>query len=131
MKDAYFGGREFVYGLPEINRAAIEKATAIANPGCFATAIQLALLPLANAKKIKDTVHINATTGSTGAGVSLSPTTHFTWRNNNLSWYKPFTHQHLGEIAETLKQAQGVETEILFLPQRGDFTRGIFSNSIR
>ncbi|MGB0366005.1 MAG: N-acetyl-gamma-glutamyl-phosphate reductase [Flavobacteriaceae bacterium] len=126
MKDAFFGGRDFVYGLPEINRAAIEKATAIANPGCFATAIQLALLPLAKAKKINNTVHINATTGSTGAGVGLSATSHFSWRNNNISWYKPFTHQHLGEISETLKQAQGEETELLFLPQRGDFTRGIF-----
>ena len=129
MKDANFGGREFIYGLPEINREAIEKATAIANPGCFATAIQLALLPLANATKIKGSVHINATTGSTGAGVSLSPTTHFTWRNNNLSWYKPFTHQHLGEIGETLKQAQGEDTDLLFLPQRGDFTRGIFATA--
>ena len=129
MKDAHFGGREFIYGLPEINREAIEKATAIANPGCFATAIQLALLPLANAKKIKGSVHINATTGSTGAGVSLSPTTHFTWRNNNLSWYKPFTHQHLEEIGETLKQAQGEDTNLLFLPQRGDFTRGIFATA--
>ena len=129
MKDAHFGGREFIYGLPEINREAIEKATAIANPGCFATAIQLALLPLANSKKIKGSVHINATTGSTGAGISWSPTTHFTWRNNNLSWYKPFTHQHLGEIGETLKQAQGEDTDLLFLPQRGDFTRGIFATA--
>ena len=104
-KDAQFGGRNFVYGLPEINKAEIEKANAIANPGCFATAIQLALLPLAKAKLLQHTVHINATTGSTGAGVSLSPTTHFTWRNNNLSWYKPFTHQHLGEIGETLGAA--------------------------
>lgn len=127
--DVHFGGREFVYGLPEINRTAIEKATAIANPGCFATAIQLALLPLANAKKIKDTVHINATTGSTGAGVGLSATSHFSWRNNNISWYKPFTHQHLGEIGETLKQAQGEDTDLLFLPQRGDFTRGIFATA--
>lgn len=127
--DVHFGGREFVYGLPEINRTAIEKATAIANPGCFATAIQLALLPLANAKKIKDTVHINATTGSTGAGVGLSATSHFSWRNNNISWYKPFTHQHLGEVGETLKQAQGEDTDLLFLPQRGDFTRGIFATA--
>ena len=104
MKDAHFGGREFIYGLPEINYEAIEKATAIANPGCFATAIQLALLPLANAKKIKNTVHVNAITGSTGAGVGLSATSHFSWRNNNISWYKPFTHQHLGEIGETLTQ---------------------------
>jgi len=129
IKDAHFGGREFVYGLPETNRAAIEKATAIANPGCFATAIQLALLPLAKAKKINNTVHINATTGSTGAGVGLSSTSHFSWRNNNISWYKPFTHQHLGEIGETLNQVQGKETELLFLPQRGDFTRGIFATA--
>ena len=128
-KDQTFQGRTFVYGLPEINRTAIENATAIANPGCFATAIQLALLPLAKAGKIKDTVHINATTGSTGAGVSLSPTTHFTWRNNNLSWYKPFTHQHLGEIGETLHQLQGKTPDVLFLPQRGDFTRGIFATA--
>jgi len=128
-KDAHFGGREFIYGLPEINRTAIEKATAIANPGCFATAIQLALLPLANAKKIKDTVHVNAITGSTGAGVGLYATSHFSWRNNNISWYKPFTHQHLGEIGETLTQAQGDDTEVLFLPQRGDFTRGIFATA--
>jgi len=124
--DAHFSGREFIYGLPETNKEAIEKATAIANPGCFATAIQLALLPLAKAAKLTETVHVNATTGSTGAGVSLSPTTHFTWRNNNLSWYKPFTHQHLGEISETIGQLQGNEVDVLFLPQRGDFTRGIF-----
>ena len=128
-KDAQFGGRNFVYGLPEINKAEIEKANAIANPGCFATAIQLALLPLAKAKLLQHTVHINATTGSTGAGVSLSPTTHFTWRNNNLSWYKPFTHQHLGEIGETLGAAQGATTELLFLPHRGDFSRGIFATA--
>ena len=126
-KDAQFGGRNFVYGLPEINKAEIEKANAIANPGCFATAIQLALLPLAKAKLLQHTVHINATTGSTGAGVSLSPTTHFTWRNNNLSWYKPFTHQHLGEIGETLGATQEATTELLFLPHRGDFSRGIFA----
>ena len=127
--DAHFSGREFIYGLPETNKEAIEKATAIANPGCFATAIQLALLPLAKAAKLTETVHVNATTGSTGAGVSLSPTTHFTWRNNNLSWYKPFTHQHLGEISETIGQLQGNEVDVLFLPQRGDFTRGIFASA--
>ena len=125
-KDAQFGGRNFVYGLPEINKPAIEKANAIANPGCFATAIQLALLPLAKAKLLQHPVHVNATTGSTGAGVSLSPTTHFTWRTNNLSWYKPFTHQHLGEIGETLSTAQEATTDLLFLPHRGDFSRGIF-----
>lgn len=121
-----FAGREFVYGLPEINKTEIENASAIANPGCFATAIQLALLPLAKNNKLKDTVHVNATTGSTGAGVGLSPTSHFTWRNNNLSWYKPFTHQHLGEINETLSNSN---SDILFLPQRGDFTRGIFATA--
>ena len=125
-KDAQYAGRNFVYGLPEINKAEIEKANAIANPGCFATAIQLALLPLAKAKKLNQSVHINATTGSTGAGVGLSPTTHFTWRNNNLSWYKPFTHQHLGEIGETLNTVQQQEAELFFLPHRGDFSRGIF-----
>ncbi|MGB1449744.1 MAG: N-acetyl-gamma-glutamyl-phosphate reductase [Flavobacteriaceae bacterium] len=127
--DAHFVGRKFVYGLPELNRSAIEKATAIANPGCFATAIQLALLPLARAKQLTQTVHINAITGSTGAGVGLSATSHFSWRNNNVSWYKPFTHQHLGEIGESLEQAQGTPPNLLFLPQRGDFTRGIFATA--
>lgn len=127
--DAHFVGRKFVYGLPELNRSAIEKATAIANPGCFATAIQLALLPLARAKQLTQTVHINAITGSTGAGVGLSATSHFSWRNNNVSWYKPFTHQHLGEIGESLEQAQGTTPNLLFLPQRGDFTRGIFATA--
>ena len=126
QKDAQYGGRTFVYGLPEINKTRIEKANAIANPGCFATAIQLALLPLANANKLSNSAHVNATTGSTGAGVSLSPTSHFTWRNNNLSWYKPFIHQHLGEIKETLSAAQQAAVELLILPHRGDFTRGIF-----
>ena len=128
-KDAKFNGREFIYGLPEINRTAIKKTKSIANPGCFATAIQLALLPLANENKLNSSIHINATTGSTGAGVGNSNTSHFSWRNNNLSWYKPFTHQHLAEIEETLNQAQEKNTDILFLPQRGDFTRGIFATA--
>ena len=128
-KDSKINEREFVYGLPEINRTAIKKARSIANPGCFATAIQLALLPLASRNKLNNAIHINATTGSTGAGVSSSATTHFSWRNNNLSWYKPFTHQHLGEVKETLHQAQGKNTEIIFLPQRGNFTRGIFATA--
>jgi N-acetyl-gamma-glutamyl-phosphate reductase len=122
------GGRTFVYGLPEFQKEQIENANAIANPGCFATAIQLALMPLAHHKKIKEAVHINATTGSTGAGVSLSPTSHFSWRSNNLSWYKPFTHQHLGEIHQTLNQLQ-TPSELFFLPQRGNFTRGIFATT--
>jgi len=100
--DAVFQGKKFVYGLPETQKSDIEKASNIANPGCFATAIQLALLPLAKASKINSSVHINATTGSTGAGVSPMATTHFSWRDNNFSVYKAFTHQHLGEIGESL-----------------------------
>ena len=122
-KDAQFQDYDFVYGLPENQREKIEKANAIANPGCFATATQLALLPLAKEGMINSAVHVNATTGSTGAGVGLSPTGHFSWRNNNVSWYKPFTHQHLGEIGETLEHPK-----IYFLPQRGNFTRGIFAS---
>jgi len=122
-------GRTFVYGLPELNKETIEEATAIANPGCFATAIQLALLPLATTQKLTNSIHINATTGSTGAGVGLSATAHFSWRNNNMSWYKPFTHQHLGEIGESINELQGEATQIHFLPQRGDFTRGIFATA--
>lgn len=127
--DRNFRDRTFVYGLPELQKNEIKNAKSIANPGCFATAIQLALLPLADSKKLKNTVHINATTGSTGAGVGLSSTSHFTWRNNNLSWYKPFAHQHLGEIRESLNTVQGNHTEVIFLPQRGDFTRGIFATA--
>ena len=122
-KDTQFQDYDFVYGLPEFQREKIKKANAIANPGCFATAIQLALLPIAKAQKIREAVHINATTGSTGAGGGLSPTGHVSWRNNNISWYKPFTHQHLGEISETLGNPK-----IYFLPQRGNFTRGIFAS---
>jgi len=127
--ESEFMGRTFVYGLPERNKEAIEQATAIANPGCFATAIQLALLPLATAQKLTNSIHINATTGSTGAGVGLSATAHFSWRNNNMSWYKPFTHQHLGEIGESINELQGSATQMHFLPQRGDFTRGIFATA--
>lgn len=127
--ESEFMGRTFVYGLPERNKEAIEQATAIANPGCFATAIQLALLPLATAKKLTNSIHVNAATGSTGAGVGLSATAHFSWRNNNMSWYKPFTHQHLGEIGESINELQGSATTMHFLPQRGDFTRGIFATA--
>lgn len=125
-KEATFQGKPFVYGLPELQKNKIEKAKAIANPGCFATAIQLALLPLAIDHKLIAPVHINATTGSTGAGVGLSSTSHFSWRNNNFSWYKPFTHQHLGEIHQSLEQLSP-PTDLIFLPHRGDFTRGIFA----
>lgn len=123
-----FEKREFVYGLPELNRDKIKTAKNIANPGCFATCIQLGLLPLAAKGLIKKEVHINATTGSTGAGQSLSTTSHFSWRNNNLSIYKAFEHQHLNEISESLLQLQPSLSEILnFVPQRGAFTRGILA----
>ena len=125
-EDANFKGRNFVYGLPELQRETIEKTNAIANPGCFATALQLAMLPLAQNKNLKSDVHVHATTGSTGAGVGLSSTSHFSWRNNNFSWYKPFTHQHLGEIHQSLEQLHS-SPKIHFLPHRGDFTRGIFA----
>ena len=127
-KDAEFDGKQFVYGLPELNKAAIKSANYIANPGCFATAIQLALLPLAKNGLLTEDVHINATTGSTGAGVSPSETTHFSWRNNNMSHYKAFEHQHLGEINQSIQQLQaGYPNELLFVPNRGDFARGIFA----
>ncbi|MEE9362636.1 MAG: N-acetyl-gamma-glutamyl-phosphate reductase [Cellulophaga sp.] len=125
-EDASLNGKEFVYGLPELFLEEIKQANYIANPGCFATAIQLALLPLAKENLLGNQVHINAATGSTGAGVSPSGTTHFSYRSNNVSWYKPFTHQHLGEVNESLKSFQKEIGEILFLPVRGNFTRGIF-----
>ena len=127
-KDAAFDGKQFVYGLPELNKSAIQSANYIANPGCFATAIQLALLPLAKNGLLNEDVHINATTGSTGAGVSPSETTHFSWRNNNMSHYKAFEHQHLGEINQSIQQLQtGYSNELIFVPNRGDFARGIFA----
>lgn len=126
--DRSFLGRDFVYGLPELQKESIKSAQNIANPGCFATAIQLALLPLAEKSLLTDTVHINATTGSTGAGVKPSPTTHFSWRDNNFSSYKVFTHQHLGEIGQSLSQLQGnLDSSLLFIPNRGNFSRGIYA----
>lgn len=126
--DNTFQRKEFVYGLPELQKTAIQGASYIANPGCFATAIQLGLLPLADANLLQGDVHINAVTGATGAGTSLSATTHFTWRDNNFSYYKPFTHQHLGEINQTLDTLQSsFDSEVLFLPNRGDFSRGIYA----
>lgn len=119
----------FVYGLPELQKDKIKSATKIANPGCFATSIQLAILPLANANLIKDEIHVSAVTGSTGAGQSLSATTHFSWRNNNVSIYKAFTHQHLTEIKMSLGKLQdGFDKAVNFIPYRGDFTRGIMAN---
>jgi N-acetyl-gamma-glutamyl-phosphate reductase len=129
QNDADFDGKHFVYGLPELNRAEIQSANSIANPGCFATAIQLGLLPLAKAGLLNDGVHINAVTGSTGAGVGLSATSHFSWRNNNVSWYKPFTHQHLGEIGESLGSFGNSVGKLFFLPNRGNFTRGILATA--
>jgi N-acetyl-gamma-glutamyl-phosphate reductase len=127
-KDALFEDKKFVYGLPELNKTKIKNAQYIANPGCFATAIQLALLPLAKESLLKNDVHINATTGSTGAGVTPSETTHFSWRANNMSHYKAFDHQHLGEINQSIHQLQeNYSNELLFIPNRGDFTRGIFT----
>jgi len=119
---------DFVYGLPELNRSEIIAAKRIANPGCFATAIQLGLLPLAAAGLLTDEVHVNAITGSTGAGVKPSETSHFSWRNNNISIYKPFGHQHLSEIGQSLRQLQaGFDQAINFIPVRGNFARGIYA----
>lgn len=119
----------FVYGLPEYQRSKIQGAQKIANPGCFATCIQLALLPLAHAHLLKSEVHVTAITGSTGAGVKPSATTHFSWRNDNISVYKAFTHQHLIEINQTLKHLQpDFDQDLNFVPMRGDFARGIFAS---
>jgi N-acetyl-gamma-glutamyl-phosphate reductase len=141
------GNRKFVYGLPELNKKAIQAAQNIANPGCFATCLQLGLLPLAKADLLKSEVHISATTGSTGAGQKPGATTHFSWRNNNLSVYKAFEHQHLNEISEslnsltpTLSEGEGAPSilpsplreesrvKLNFIPYRGDFPRGIIAS---
>lgn len=120
-------GNDFVYGLPELNREEIKKAGKIANPGCFATGIQLALLPLAANGLLTGEVHVQAITGSTGAGQKPTETSHFSWRNNNLSAYKIFQHQHEGEILQSLGQLQpGFSTGFNFVPIRGNHTRGIF-----
>lgn len=122
-------GNKFVYGLPELNKDEIKKASFIANPGCFATAIQLALLPLAKAKLLNSEVHVNAITGSTGAGVKPSATSHFSWRENNISVYKAFEHQHLTEIRQSLESLfPDFDEDINFIPVRGNFTRGIFAS---
>ena len=119
----------YVYGLPEINRERIAAATRVANPGCFATAIQLALLPLAASGRLKGDVHVTAITGSTGAGVKPSATTHFSWRSDNISIYKAFSHQHLAEIRRTITHLQpDFADDINFVPMRGDFARGIFAS---
>ncbi|MGK6350264.1 N-acetyl-gamma-glutamyl-phosphate reductase [Parapedobacter sp. DT-150] len=138
--DAEYQDRPFIYGLPELQRDAIRSAQYIANPGCFATGIQLALLPLAASGSLPEQIHVNATTGSTGAGQKLAATSHFSWRNNNLSVYKAFEHQHLQEISESLEKLQPgflprgeatlqqqAQQRINIIPQRGDFARGILS----
>jgi N-acetyl-gamma-glutamyl-phosphate reductase len=127
LKDNNYG---FVYGLPELNKEAIIKAMKIANPGCFATCIQLGLLPLAANDLLENDVHVHAITGSTGAGQELLATSHFSWRSNNISIYKPYKHQHLAEIEQSVKQlAPSFSRPINFIPVRGNFTRGIFSTA--
>lgn len=122
---------DFVYGLPEINRSLIAQAQHVANPGCFATCIQLGLLPAAQMGLITNDVSVNAITGSTGAGQKPGSTTHFSWRNNNLSIYKAFSHQHVPEIRQSLEQVQGaLIASIDFIPYRGDFARGIFATQV-
>ena len=122
---------DFIYGLPELNRRNTCKSRYVANPGCFATCIELALLPLAKEHLLKGDVSVNAITGSTGAGVKPTASTHFSWRNNNMSIYKPFEHQHVPEIMQSVKQLQpDFEGEIDFIPYRGDFARGIFATVV-
>jgi len=127
--DGDFRNRNFVYGLPEIYFKEIQNSKSIANPGCFATAIQLALLPLTKENLLKD-VYTTGITGSTGAGQSLQPTTHFTWRNDNISAYKTLNHQHVDEILKQINSLNNQEVELNFVPWRGDFARGIFTSSI-
>ena len=125
------GDHDYVYGLPEINKKDIACAQHVANPGCFATAIQLALLPAAYLNLLKEDVAVNAITGSTGAGQKPGPTTHFSWRADNLSIYKPFQHQHIAEIRQSLRQVQGyLDADIDFIPYRGPFARGIFCTAV-
>jgi N-acetyl-gamma-glutamyl-phosphate reductase len=122
---------DYVYGLPELNRERIEGALHVANPGCFATCIQLALLPLAEAELLQNDISVNAITGSTGAGVKPAATTHFSWRSGNMSIYKAFQHQHVPEIKQSLQQLQSnFCAEIDFIPYRGDFPRGIFTTAV-
>lgn len=124
-------GNDFVYGLPEINRKRIAEARHVANPGCFATCIQLGLLPAASLKIINSNVSVNAITGSTGAGQKPGPTSHFSWRAANMSIYKPFVHQHVPEIRQSVQQVQGyLNADIDFIPYRGPFARGIFATEV-
>ncbi|MGB0930097.1 MAG: N-acetyl-gamma-glutamyl-phosphate reductase [Chitinophagales bacterium] len=121
-------GNDFIYGLPELQREQIQQQSKVANPGCFATTIQLALLPLAKEQLLKNSVHIQAITGSTGAGQKPTVTGHFSWRNNNVSVYKAFQHQHIAEIKQSLQQLQSdFDQELYFIPVRGNFSRGIMA----
>ncbi len=122
------GERKFIYGLPELNKEEIKRANNIANPGCFATCIQLGLLPLAK-EKVLSTIHTTGITGSTGAGQSMQATSHFSWRVNNIQAYKTLSHQHVDEIKQSLQQLQGNNSTLHFVPWRGDFARGIFVTS--
>ena len=123
------GSGSFIYGLPELHRSEIQATKRLANPGCFATCIQLALLPAANYHLLDDQVHVHAITGSTGAGQSPTPTTHFSWRNNNISIYKPFSHQHMDEIMQSVLHLHpNYQGAIHFIPMRGDFARGILAS---
>ena len=126
--DGDYAGRNFVYGLCESAREDVRKAHDVANPGCFATAIQLATLPLASAGLINDEIHVTAITGSTGAGKKPGETTHFSYRSDNISIYKLFTHQHLAEIKQNLVRIGASDPVVNFVPLRGDFTRGIFAS---
>ena len=123
--DNLFEDRVFEYGLPEINKNNILNSNNIANPGCFATTIQLGVLPLISVNSNSKEIHTHAITGSTGAGLKLTQTSHFSWRNNNVSWYKPFTHQHLNEVYKTIEKKYNIN----FIPIRGNFSRGIFCTS--
>ncbi|MFI5163212.1 MAG: N-acetyl-gamma-glutamyl-phosphate reductase [Sphingobacteriales bacterium] len=128
-QNSKFKSKAFIYGLPELNREAIKSAQNIANPGCFATCLELGMLPLAAKGLLNSEIHITGTTGSTGAGQSLQNTTHFTWRNDNLSIYKAFEHQHLNEVGESLNQLQPNFGQVInFVPYRGDYTRGIIAS---
>lgn len=128
--DSIYNQEQFIYGLSELNRSELKEAKYVANPGCFATSITLALLPLAVRGELNSEIHIHAITGSTGAGKRISDTSHFSYRDSNISVYKPFTHQHLGEIKKVLSGTTSVDRfpQINFVPIRGDFTRGIFTS---
>ncbi|WP_185858292.1 N-acetyl-gamma-glutamyl-phosphate reductase [Blattabacterium cuenoti] len=128
INQSVFNNRNFIYGLPEFQKKEIKKSNNIANPGCFATSILLSVLPLAKNKLLRKDIHISAVTGSTGSGGRLSNTNHFSWRNNNISSYKIFQHQHLQEIEQTIHQIQNnFSSKIYFIPYRGNFSRGIIT----